>query len=255
MFLKGVKALQGAADVVQHLPFSPLHWRAVLRLTAGDLSPLFSHLKEPTAWIGGVLSPWPQVWACCSRILNAWPQELQRRKSSGLWRMCLPSRVLLFIQAFLWNCASHFPCMVLILVFSGASRLLQQRGAADSSSSRNYSSATFVPGAAPAEVQKVIASETKTRHKGDAFLGARRQCFLGFISLGLMKCYWIIGDQFSRETRSGWCCSFNGAATFRGLWPKQRCGLWHLHGQDFWEVHRSGTALWHPTQLQSCFLH
>lgn len=66
-----------------------------------------------------------------------------------------------------------------------------------------------------------------------------------------MKCYWIIGDQFNfaRETRSGRCCSFNGAATFGG------CGLWHLHGQDFWEDHRSGTALWHPTQLQSCFLH
>lgn len=72
-----------------------------------------------------------------------------------------------------------------------------------------------------------------------------------FISLGLMKCNWIIGDQFNfaRETRSGRCCSFNGAETFG------RCGLWHLHGQDLWEDHRSGTALWHPTQLQSCFLY
>lgn len=60
MFRKWVRALQGAAGVVQLLPFSPLRWRAVLWLTAGDLSPFF-HLKEPTAWIGGVLSPWSQV--------------------------------------------------------------------------------------------------------------------------------------------------------------------------------------------------
>ncbi len=70
-----------------------------------------------------------------------------------------------------------------------------------------------------------------------------------------MKCYWIIGDWFTRETRSGWCCSVDGAAVFKSLWPKQRCSLWHLHGQNFWEIHLSGTALWHPTQLQSCFLH
>ncbi|CAM4716828.1 unnamed protein product [Leuciscus chuanchicus] len=48
MFRKEVRALQGAADVVQLLPFSPLRWRAVLWLTAGDLSPFFI-LKEPTA--------------------------------------------------------------------------------------------------------------------------------------------------------------------------------------------------------------
>lgn len=163
MFRKGVRALWGATDVVQLLPFSPLRWRAVLWLTAGCPSPFFL-LKEPTAWIGGVLSPWSQVWACWNRILNAWPQELLRRKSSGLWRMYLTSRVLLFIQVFLWNCTSHFPCMVLIMLFSsGASRPLQQSGAAHSSSSHNNSSAAFVPGAAPAEVQKVIISKAKTR--------------------------------------------------------------------------------------------
>lgn len=42
-------------------------------------------------------------------------------------------------------------------------RPLQQIGATDSSSSDNYSSAAFVPGAAPAEVQKVIVSEAETQ--------------------------------------------------------------------------------------------
>lgn len=54
--------------------------------------------------------------------------------------------------------------MALILVsFSGASRPPHQSGAAVSGSSRNYDSAAFVPGAAPAEVQRVIVSEDKTQ--------------------------------------------------------------------------------------------
>ncbi|XP_016315374.1 probable E3 ubiquitin-protein ligase makorin-2 isoform X1 [Sinocyclocheilus anshuiensis] len=47
-----------------------------------------------------------------------------------------------------------------------ATRPLQQIGATDSSSSDNYSSAAFVPGAAPAEVQKVTVSEAETRVTG-----------------------------------------------------------------------------------------
>ncbi|XP_048066280.1 makorin, ring finger protein, 4 isoform X2 [Megalobrama amblycephala] len=50
----------------------------------------------------------------------------------------------------------------------GASRLLQQRGAPDSSSSRNYSSAAFMPGAAPAEVQKVTSLPERPDQDGAA---------------------------------------------------------------------------------------
>lgn len=47
-----------------------------------------------------------------------------------------------------------------------AMRPLQQIGATDSSSSDNYSSAAFIPGAAPAEVQKVTVSEAETQVTG-----------------------------------------------------------------------------------------
>ncbi|KTG46517.1 hypothetical protein cypCar_00022885, partial [Cyprinus carpio] len=45
----------------------------------------------------------------------------------------------------------------------GAMRPMQQISATDSSSSHNYSSSTFVPGATPAEVQKVTVSEAETQ--------------------------------------------------------------------------------------------
>ncbi|XP_016315375.1 probable E3 ubiquitin-protein ligase makorin-2 isoform X2 [Sinocyclocheilus anshuiensis] len=49
-----------------------------------------------------------------------------------------------------------------------ATRPLQQIGATDSSSSDNYSSAAFVPGAAPAEVQKVTGSPERPDQGGAA---------------------------------------------------------------------------------------
>lgn len=45
----------------------------------------------------------------------------------------------------------------------GAIRPLQQIGATDSSSSHNYSSSAFVPGATPAVVQKITVSEAETQ--------------------------------------------------------------------------------------------
>lgn len=66
----------------------------------------------------------------------------------------------------------------------------------------------------------------------------------------LAKALLSLGNPSAGE----WCNSFSWPGTIWGLQSKQRCLLWHLHGQGLWKKHSAREALWNPAQLQPCLL-